>query len=183
MKVAIVLLLLFLMSSALSTEAEAQKLLQLERKGVLKVRRFYTGDEIVYLLKAEGRNWRRDVIMGLNPEKGIIHFSHGDITYRDIIAMKPAKALAQSKTVSKIFYGFALNWGFWSVVGLVVGQPITLFSGIVIGSSLAVGWIAGEIIRAHTIHIGKQYRLRMLDLTMYPVPAVPDKNQYRPDYP
>ncbi len=151
----------------------AQRFLQLEKKGTLKVKRYYTGDELVYLLKDEGHNWRRDVIMGLDPAAGIIHFSHGDINFRDITALRPAKAAAQSRTVSKLFYGFALNWGFWSGIGLIVGQPVTLFTGIVIGGAIATGWIAGRLIRSHTIRLGDQRRLRMLDLTIYPVSSHP----------
>lgn len=182
MKWWIVSLLFSLFLTGFYTEVRAQKLLQLERSGTLKVKRYYAGDEIVYLLKNEGKNWRRDVIMGLNTTEGVIFFTHGHINLRDIIAIKPTRAAGQAKTVSKIFYGFALNWGFWSVVGLVVGQPVTLFSGIVIGSALGVGWIAGEIIKAHTIHLNSNHRLRMLDLTMYPVSADPVQGAL-PDFP
>lgn len=182
MKYLITTLLLTLFLTGFYSTAGAQKLLQLERSGTLKVKRYYTGDEIVYLLKNEGKNWRRDAILGLNTTDGIIYFTHGQINFKDIIAIKPTKAAGQAKTISKIFYGFALNWGFWSVVGLVVGQPVTLFSGIVIGSALGVGWIAGEIIKSHTIHINPNHRLRMLDLTMYPVSPDPAQGAL-PDFP
>lgn len=183
MKIWIATLLISFFLTGLCTDTSAQKLLQLEKSGTLKVTRYFTGDEIVYLLKNEGNNWRRDVIMGFNTTTEIIHFSHGDIAYKDIIAIKPTRGEARAKTWATIFYSFALNWGFWSVVGLLAGQPITLFTGVVMGSALAVGWIGSKIIRSHTIRINPNHRLRMLDLTMYPTSTTPVQGSYSPDFP
>lgn len=165
MRFLITLSLLLLITAA---PASAQKILQMEKYGSYKTKRYYIGDEITFMLKGEKGNWRNDVITDLNLEQNLVYFSNGVVKLDEIIALRPNYLKETAWAWSSKLYWFGTGWAFWSVAAIFIGQPLTWSVAIVSGSAFATGWIIGQIIKCKKYKIKNKRRLRILDLTMYP---------------
>ncbi|MFK8103020.1 MAG: hypothetical protein AB8G15_10865 [Saprospiraceae bacterium] len=162
------LFLLFICLLANTIPAQAQKVLQLEKKNSAKTKKYYIGSELTYRL-ADDKTWYTDVIMDLFPEEGIIQFSRRLVKPTDIVAIKSYKNRNLAINVERGMYTFGASWMFFSLGATLFGTPITFAAVIVTGSAVVFGWLFRKIFNSRKYKIGKKRKFRILDLT----PMVP----------
>ncbi len=162
MRLTLLLLLCFL---GLSQWTSAQKVLQLERYGRAKTKKFYIGDELTYRLKGD-KTWYKGTINDLLIDEKIILFEYGMVKMEDISTLKTFRNAKWSRKLSFQLYLFGVSWGAFSLLGTLVGTELTALAIIVPAVSFAVGWLIRKIFKSKKHRLGRKRWLRMLDLTM-----------------
>jgi hypothetical protein len=147
----------------------AQKVLQIERYGSMKTRKFHIGDELTFSLRAEPRQYYTRTIQDLYPEGGTIQFVGGAIQAADIAAIRFTGSNRWAKNLSNGILSFTGVWVLYSILDtLINSRAPTRFQYIVGGSALGAAGILGWLIPERVVRFGDRRRLRILDLTFYP---------------
>ncbi len=150
-----------------------QKVLQVEKRNSAATVKYHIGDILIFKLPGD-KDWRYEEIVGIDVKDGIILLGSADDMYTQPIAeieyILPPHIKSLSNTVFWFFAGFGVpdlvytlldwavrgsyNWlAFYAGVGAIA---------IAVIGKYAIPWIFKK-------HIGKKYRLRLLDLTFYPL--------------
>lgn len=152
----------------------AQKVVQLEKYGQAKTKKFYIGDELTYQL-ANDDYWRTSVISDINPEEGYLLMDGRLVYLNQIIALRSFKSRGWSRALGKQFLNFS---GGWLVFGMAdrfifTGPQRASWELILIPSAvaLALAWIVPKAFKHRNLKLGKRRRLRLLDLTPRPFGA------------
>lgn len=148
---------------AFSNVLSAQKILQLERFGSAKVKKFYIGDELTYRVKGD-KTWYTGTIQNLIIEENIILFENRFIKLENITILRERQGWSQK--LGNQLYFFALSWLGFSSAGTLVGWEFRWDTVIIAGSAVATGWLIKKIFKYKKYKIGKKRRLRLLDLTL-----------------
>jgi len=156
------ILLLFFFSS--STQITAQKILQLEKIGSLKVKKYYIGDVLTFQLKEAGDTWFREAIEDIYQEKGLVLFAHRLVNVEDITAIRSFRVQRWSRPLVKNLNLFGVSWGVLSLLSPLAGVPLTWAAAIVPAASFAVAGIVRVLFRYRTYKVGKKRRMRLLDM-------------------
>lgn len=141
----------------------SQKVLQLERFGSPKVKKFYIGEDLNYQLIGD-KTWYTGTIQNLIVEENIILFENRYVKLDDIRTLR--KRLHWSKTIGNQLYVFAGSWLVFSAAGTLVGWELRWDTAIISGSALVSGWLIKNIFKYKKYKLGKKRRLRLLDLTL-----------------
>jgi len=150
-----------------SNASHGQKAIQLEKRGSFKTQKYYIGDILVYKLKSDRGNWLDEVITDIHIEDRLVQFENRAV-YIDSIAAIRIPGGPGYRTAHLIFKTFGYSWYFWTLVSLAYGESLTTTKAVVGGGSLLIAWLLKQVF-FKTHKIGKAKRLRLIDLTYYPV--------------
>jgi len=154
---------------------KGQKTLMMEKRGSLKVKRFYEGDEITYRLKGE-KEWETATIVQLIPEGNIIVLDRLYIRVEDIEAFKKNRKRSRAIGYSNQLLVLGTAWGAYTAIDdLAVRERDTDWeaAAYVSGSSFLLASLLRLWPKKKIFKFGKKRRLRILDLT--PVAAPPPR--------
>lgn len=140
-----------------------QKVLQLERFGSAKVKKYYIGEDLNYQLVGD-KTWYQGTIQDLIVDEGIILFEDRYIKVEDIKTLR--KRQRWSKNIGNQLYIFGASWLVFSAAGTIVGWELRWDTAIISGSAIATGWLIKNIFKYKKYKLGKKRRLRLLDLTL-----------------
>lgn len=156
------LLLFFFFFSVLPTQA--QKVLQMEKRGKVKTKKYYLGEELTFKLKGD-KDWYTDVMIDIKVEEEIIVFSERFVKVSDIKTIKSYKNARFANRTEKSLYSFGAAWLLFSLGGTLVGEPLNDLTWKVPAASVGLGFLIKKLFYTRKYRIGKKRRLRVLDLS------------------
>jgi len=106
------ILSLFLLCSVL---ASAQVVLQMEKYGTPKTKKFYTGQKITYLLNGQ-TEWFDGTIDDLITDRNLVVFDKRYTKLEDIAGIRTYQNRAWSRAAAGSLYTFGLAWTGFSLV-------------------------------------------------------------------
>jgi hypothetical protein len=160
-------LLLFTLLLA-APEADAQKLLQVERAGSLKTRRYFIGDELCYSLRSTPRQFSTHTILEIHPDAGLLVFADGSLAADSIAAIRLIGSNRWAKALSVGMRTFLITFTGYSLLDMAINRRNpSEFQYIAAGSALAGAGITGWLIPERVLRMGDNRRVRLLDLTFY----------------
>lgn len=166
------LALFFMMAMiALPVICEAQKVVQIERYGRSKTIKYGVGDELTYSLKSAPGDYYTSTILELYPDlQSILFDSGGAVQIDQIAAFRYPRSNRWAKNMGVTFFGFAVTSIFYSILDTLINErdPSPFQYQAVIGST-AIGGILYFLIPVKVIRFGERKRLRVIDLTFYPM--------------
>lgn len=143
-----------------------QKLLQMEKKGSFKTWKFYAGEVLDFEIDGQ---WVQRKILDFNLEQQVILFENGFIHLHEIDGIRTPGLKRAGKAFSATLWVFGASWVFWSLADWAVGGTLTMGTAIVSGTAFIVGSLVRLLFKKKKHKIGKGKRLRLLDVTPYPV--------------
>jgi len=161
MKILYIFLSIFLLSIL---PAQAQKVLQMEKRGKVKTKKFYLGEEITYKLKGS-KDWYTDIMVDIKIEEDIIVFSERFVKVSDIKAIKSYKNARFARSAQASLYTFGAGWLLFSLGGTLAGEPLNDLTWQVPVTSFVLGWTIKRIFYTRIYRMGKRRRLRVLDIS------------------
>lgn len=161
MKISYLFLFLFLLSVL---PAHAQKVLQIEKRGKIKTKKYYLGEELTFQLKG-GSDWYTDVMIDIKVEDKIIVFSERFVKVNDIKTIKSYKNASFANRTEKSLYSFGTAWLLFSLGGTLAGEPLNDLAWKVPATSAGLGFLIKRLFYTRKYRIGKKRRLRVLDLS------------------
>jgi hypothetical protein len=144
--------------------ASAQKVLQMEKRGDVKTKKHYLGEELTFQLKG-GSDWYTDVMIDIKVEEDIIVFSERFVKVGDIKTIKTYKNARFANRMEKSLYSFGAAWLLFSLGGALAGEPLNDLAWQVPAASAGLGFLIKKIFYTRKYRIGKRRRLRALDLS------------------
>lgn len=141
----------------------AQKFLQMERVGKVKVKKYYIGDDLTYRINDDD-TWYSGTIQDLKVDEGIILFENRFVRIEDIRVIR--KRRTWSRAVGRNMYNFAAGWLLFSAGGTLVGWDFEWDSVLIPAAAASTGFLIQKLFKYKRYKIGKKRRLRMLDLTL-----------------
>ena len=145
-------------------QVEAQKFLQMEKIGSLKVKKYYVGDVLTFQLRGEGDYWFTEAIEDILQAEGLVLFAHRVVKVEDIVAIRTYKMKRWSVPLSKNLVRFGVSWGVLSLLGTLGGVSLTWAAAIVPAGAFVIAGIIRVAFKKRTYKIGKKRRLRLLDM-------------------
>lgn len=163
----VLLFSLFFLLLALPTQA--QLVLQIETAGKVKPKKYYIGDELHYRLK-EVDSWEHGTIENLLYEESIIVLNDGYTELNQIDVIRSYQPQSWSRPMAYSLYTFAGSWGLFSVGASIFdpNDPLSWGDATVVGTSLAAGFLIQQLFKKKDYRLGKNRRLRILDLRVFP---------------
>ncbi len=152
---------LFLFSSI---PTEAQKVLQMEKRGKIKTKKFQLGEELTFRLK-DSKEWRTDVMIDIIVKEKLIVFAGGMVKVDDIKKIKSLKNARTAIVTERSLYSFGLSWLLFSLGGTLAGEPLNDLAWKVPVTSVGLGFLIRKIFYSRKYKIGKKRKLRVLDLS------------------
>ncbi len=156
---------------AASTVVQAQKVLQVERIGSPQTQKIHTGETIEYRLRGE-EEFRLGYIEGFNVADSLIVLGDRYLHINDIGALRFQRPTARQAGRALMIFGAS-----WTAIGAtgsaLDNNPDTVYDTqdvIISGTALALGYAIDRIFRNRVKRIGRKFRLRLLDLNIYPEP-------------
>ena len=166
------LIILFLALTFTGTSAVAQKCLQLERAGSLKKVRFHIGDEITFQLRNDNAGWYTRTISDIDVANGKLDF-FGNRVHIDSISMIQLKRSAGMQIVGGALQVGGANTILFSITYPLFNDASPDWVGVGSGALImGVGTMLSKLFRKKKFVIGKNKRLRLLDLNFGP-PVLP----------
>jgi len=167
--------LIYLVLCCLPILCNAQKVLQLEKRGSAKTTKFVAGNEIVYQMQGDDI-WYTATIEEIRADAGFIMLNDRLVSVEKIAAIKSFKNRRWSRSYSNKLYTFAGGWVFFGAADRLIfnqspdraGIPLIAIPAV---SALVIGYTIRKIFDHKVYKMGAKYRLRLLDLD--PVPAKP----------
>lgn len=159
----IIYLLLFLFAFSISP-TQAQKVLQIEKRGKVKTKKINVGEELTYRLKGSSE-WNTEVITDIKVEEGLLVFSNQFVKVSDIRTIKSYKTARMANNAEKSLYSFGAAWLLFSLGGTLAGEPLNDLTWQVPVSSALLGFTIKKLFSTRKYRIGKRRRLRLLDLS------------------
>ncbi len=166
----LLLLFFFVCSSSMS----AQVVLQMEKYGTPKTKKFYEGQKITYLLNGE-KEWFDGTIDQLITDRNLVVFDQRYTKLEDIAGIRTYQNRGWSRAAAGGLYTFGLTWTGFSLVSSLVksGDPLTddpyTWGDVgVAGVSVGLGFLVQKLFRHNTYKFGGKRNLRIVDLTVVP---------------
>lgn len=162
-------LLLFVSFVLVATSLLSQKVLILEKRGTLKSRRYYQGDEITFR-KMGDKTWHTSELVRMIPEDGIIVLDGDYVRINEIRAIKRKRNRQRRNSIGNQLYFFGTAWGVYTGIDELVAKRPTDWeaAAYVSGSSFVLGTLLKTLFKSKTYKIGNRRWLRMTDLTPIP---------------
>ena len=156
---------------AIACTTNAQKYLQIEKRGSLKTTKIPIGTEIAFQTEGE---WYIRTILDIRIEEGILIVEDGMVKIENITAIKPNGKKKGGKAIRNMLYNFGAGWLLFSLAdALVTDRNLDELAAIVPASSFALGWTVDRLSKNRKRKIGKKWRLRLLDLSILAPEVVP----------
>lgn len=160
------LLTLFVLGLSLQP-ASAQKILQMEKYGKVKTKRYYLGDELIYQLK-DDKNWYSATIDDIKVEEKIVLFNNRYVKLDEIHALKSFHNRGWSSKAGYSLMVFGGSWSFFALGGMLIDADRFAYQksdAIVTGTALLSGWLIQKLFKSKTYKMGKRKWLRVLDIS------------------
>ena len=141
-----------------------QKVLQMEKSGSLKTKKFYLGDEITYSLRSEPKDFQTAEIREIIVNEQIVQLGPRLINIQDIAALRSYRPGKIGKSLSNQMYTFAAGWSLFSIGGLFANRDIINTDYYIVGTALVSGWLIRKLVKKRTYRMKGRNRLRILDL-------------------
>jgi len=160
-KVIISIIAIFLCSPSVNS----QEFVQLEVFNSTQTIKYAPGQKLVFKTKEFPKEWQKRKIERIMYDENIIIFPNGMIHLEDITHVKTRNMVALS--LARLLYvagGTALIYG--GIGDLVTGQ----FSpGLILYTAgpVGLGFFLEKVVTPKVYHLGKNSRLRLLDLRMF----------------
>lgn len=164
MKFLIKCCLLLLLSSPLYSQGIY---LQLEEINSFNNVKYYPGDKIEFTTIDYPNSWRKERILKIMPEDGLIFFSVGYMTLDEFHSIRQSNTTA---LVAGTAIGtFGTTWLGWGLLGTLRDSGFTLGTReIIIGVvAVSLGWVLRKFFGKKRNNIGNLYRLRIIDVRMF----------------
>jgi len=157
------LLAIIICLSIITTNTNAQVVLQLEKYNNPRTEKFYPGYKLDYKEKYLPKEWQKRTIIEIIDNDQIIVFEDGVVALKDIIAVRRGRPFINY--LSKGLYIFGANW-------FVLGGLATLADkyefdsrdAIIGGTAFIAGWVLSKFYYK-TTKLNNKNRLRILDLS------------------
>lgn len=144
----------------------AQIVLQLERFNHVKTQKFVPGFDLIIKQKDFPDVWSRKTIEDILVTENTIVFNDLIVPLDHIIGVRHERGTV--KAISRKLYQFGFTWlAYAGVLQLLDRYDIGRDTFVVAGSSFALGYGLKALFFRKTFTIGKNSRLRILDLNMY----------------
>lgn len=155
------------------SNANAQKLLQIEKLHSPKTIKYFIGDEITFQLKGED-SWYTRNIENVSYEGNVMFVVDGQIKLSDVTALRTFKPSKWSRPLSNQLIFFAPVWAGYTAVASIFDDDVSFGKSdyIIMGSSIATAGILKFLFKHKTYRFqkknkeSKKWRLRILDLTV-----------------
>lgn len=159
---------IFLIAFCFPQAVFSQKIMQLEKAGSAKTRKFILGEEITFR-KGDDKEWQKATIADIIPKDSIIVLDRQYVKLSEITAIRTFRNRGWSKAGAISLYTFGTAWA-----GFTLGDELAdsknqadwELAGYVAASSFASGFLLQQLFKNETYKMGKQHRLRLLDLTL-----------------
>ncbi len=160
------LLLLFFCLPGFSLSA--QKFLQMERVGSFKVKRYYPGEQVTFKIQGDD-SWYTEDILDVLIEDEIVLFTYRAIRIENITHLRSFQRKRWSKPIGQQLYNFGAGWLLFSLGAAIIREPPLSQSSFTVPLTAgALGFLIQKIFRQQTYKMGKNRRLRLLDLSFQP---------------
>ncbi|MFZ1706142.1 MAG: hypothetical protein WAT79_17485 [Saprospiraceae bacterium] len=147
----------------------AQKLLQIEDPKEVETIRYYEGQKITFRSKESQDEWQTKKIKTIMVEESVIIFSDGFMHISEISHIRHPLPLRQ--IAGKLLMSFGGAWLVYGGIALAVGLPNVVAKDLMIGLvPLVGGWVIQKF-AYHTYEIGKNGRIRLLDISFPGMPS------------
>ena len=154
--------------------AQAQKVLQIEKRGSYKTEKIYIDQEITYRVHGDDY-WYRGAIKDLLVEEKIILFYDRFVPVDSIAAFRYERGRMGS--LGKQIFWFGTAWSVFAAVGTATDRNddtnYRKSDAIVTGTSWLLALLVPKIFRYKIVRFGKRKRLRLLDLTFTKEDPIP----------
>ena len=151
-----------------SAAVQAQKVLQIERYGSPKTKKYFIGDVLTYQLKDDD-TWYEGEIVDVNADDNIVVFHNRYARVEDIRAFRYDNPQKWSKPLGVNLIRFSGGWVFYSLIDILdFGNPFGWSAVIVPVTSLTLGCLLPKIFKYKVVKFGGRKRLRALNLTIGP---------------
>lgn len=153
-----------------TTQAFAQKCLQMEKYGSTKRDRIYIGETITFTLFNDDTGWKTRMITDFDVENGFVVFGQQRVHIDSIASIQLDKRNGMK------FLGTVFMAGGANTILFSIGYPLAIgaspeWVGVGWGAGfLGLGYLLRKLDRPKKFKIGKRKRLRLLDLTMIAPP-------------
>ena len=147
-----------------TTSGFTQRVLQMEKRGSLKTKKYYIGDDLVYSLRAEPKEFQTATLTEILVDQNLVQLDSRLINVKDIAAIRTYRPERIGKALSKQLYTFAGGWTLFSLGGLFANRDIISTDYYIVGSSLVSGWLIRKLVKKRTYRLDGRKRLRILDL-------------------
>jgi hypothetical protein len=155
-------------------EALAQKVLQIERYGTTKTKRFGIGQELTFSLKTAPREYYTREIVDLYPDVQTILFPDGAVSIHEIAAIRFVGSNRWAKALSVQLLQFAAVGILYTLIdSALYGRAPAPFQYYAVGGSIVMWAILRYLIPEKVTRMSERRRLRILDLTFYREPVGP----------
>lgn len=145
---------------------QAQIVLQLEKFNQVKTYKYLEGSTILIKQKDYPDVWTSKTISEILVNQNIIVFDDLIVPLDDIIAVQHRRPIIAG--LSKKLYQFGITWfAFAGIIHITDRFDIGRDTFLVGGGAFALGYSLKAIFYKRTFTIGKNSRLRVLDLNMY----------------
>lgn len=145
---------------------QAQILVQLEKFNDPKTDKYLPGSQLIIKQKAFPDVWSKKTISQILVNENTIVFDDLIVPLDDIIAVKYERPFI--KGLSRKLYQFGITWlAYAGLLQALDRHDIGRDTFVVAGSSFALGYGIKALFFKRTFTIGKNSRLRILDLNMY----------------
>lgn len=160
---------ILLLSSIFLTNSFGQKVLQMEKRGKVKTKKYYIGQELTYQLKGDDY-WYTERIQDILVNENSILFANRLIHIDNISKIKSFRNRGWSKAISTSLFSFS---GVFVSLSLIASATTSWSTGTLVWLFPAIAVPAGLLIRflfkSKTYKLGKKRKLRLLDLNVIPV--------------
>jgi len=162
------LLLVIFLSCLFLSPTLCQKVLQMEKYGKLKTKKYFIGEELVFQLEGDDY-WYRETIQDLYVDENTILFNNRVIKVDQIVAIKSYKSRGWSRALStNAYFASGAFVGFSLLAKAVNLADLSRATIIIPGVTIVVAWIIRKIFNSKKYKIGKKRKLRVLDLNFHP---------------
>lgn len=160
---------MLLFAFMLSSDSSAQVVLQLERYGSAKTRKFNEGYTLTYRISND-KTWYQSEIAQLIPGDNIVVLEKQYLRLEDFRSIRSDHPQRWSKPIAYNLYIFGTSWSLFTLGAAVASKDAnyTLSDASVTATSLATGFLIQKAFKYRTWHMGKKHRLRILDLRAFP---------------
>ncbi len=146
-----------------STQLHSQVYLQLEKFNSLKTIKFEPGSELEFRLHAYPDTWRQGTLSDILVNEQVIILDGDIFKLDDLKDIRIFKPWAHRLGVS--LQQFAGAWTLYAVVLQLVGEFEIGRDTVIIGAgSYGIGWLIKKIFGKKKFKLGKNSRLRIVDL-------------------
>ena len=149
----------------MTSNLNAQKVLQIEKYGKAKTEKLYIGQFVTYKVKDDDA-WRDAYIEDLLVDQNVVQLGPIYVNIDDIEAFRWKRGFSKKAGNSLMIFG--ISWSGYAFIGTATdGRDDTQYrwsDAIVTGTSVLLGWILPKTFKYRTVRFGKRKRLRILDL-------------------